>query len=180
MSIRSFETDLRSVTERGRSDERLAPAPAHRPYGNARDLRGMQMAVAACFPDTGLHVGDLAWLNRGAHDHVDLRSRIDLWETADRGVRGWTFLRPNGGFNLLIDSSYADAGQIDWMLDVVQAHVADAEAAGDPPVALYTYGLDTEHSPTDRIASASGLSGAGLLLRLPRAAGSSRWALQVS
>jgi predicted N-acetyltransferase YhbS len=111
----------------------------------------MQAAVAACFPDIGLHVGDLAWMNRGANDQVDLCSRIDLWETADRTVRGWTFLRPGGGFNLLIDSRYANADQIDWMLDVVQAHVADAEAAGDPPVALYTYGLDTDRSPTDRI-----------------------------
>ncbi len=110
----------------------------------------MQAAVAACFPDTGLHVGDLAWMIRG-HDHVDLRSRIDLWETADRAVRGWTGLHPNGGFYLFIDPGHADAGQIDWMLDVVQAHATDAEAAGDPRVALCTDGLDSERSTTDRI-----------------------------
>ncbi|MGO9961601.1 MAG: hypothetical protein ACLP50_37450 [Solirubrobacteraceae bacterium] len=66
-------------------------------------------------------------------------------------MRGWTFLRPNGGFNLLIDSRHADARQIDRMLDVVQAHAADAKAAGDPPVALDTYALDTDRSTTDRV-----------------------------
>jgi N-acetylglutamate synthase-like GNAT family acetyltransferase len=58
---------------------------------------------------------------------------------------------PDGGFYLFINSSHADAGQIDRMLDVLQAHATDAEGAGDPPVALHTYGLDTERSPTDRI-----------------------------
>lgn len=108
------------------------------------------MAVAACFPDTGLHVGGLAWMMR-EHDHVDLRSRIDLWETADQVVRGWTGVSPSGGFYLLIDPSHANASQVDRMLDVVEAHATDAEAAGDPQVALFTDGLDTERSATDRI-----------------------------
>ncbi|MGO9961605.1 MAG: hypothetical protein ACLP50_37475 [Solirubrobacteraceae bacterium] len=59
-------------------------------------------------------------------------------------------MHPNGCFYLFIDPHHAGAGQIDRMLDVVQAHATDAEAAGDPPVALYTYGLDTERSATDR------------------------------
>jgi len=113
----------------------------------------MQMVVAACFPETGLHVGDLAWMNRWPYDHVDLRSRIDLWETGNREVRGWTFLRPDGGFDLVIDPRDASVEQIDGMLDVVQAHVADARAVGDPAVAIYTYGIDVDRNPTDRIVA---------------------------
>lgn len=53
--------------------------PVRRAYAGTDDLRLMQMAVAATFPNTGLHVGDLAWLARD-QGHLELRLRIDLWD----------------------------------------------------------------------------------------------------
>lgn len=47
------------------------------------------------------------------------------------------------------------------MLDAVDARAADAVTAGDPPTALYTYGVDVEYgidverSATDRAVAAA-------------------------
>jgi GNAT superfamily N-acetyltransferase len=123
-----------------------------RPYAGADDLRQMQMTLAAAFPNTGLHVGDLAWLARDL-GHMERRLRIDLWEDTVGRLAGWTFLRPNGGFNLFVDGGRASIDAIDLMLNVIDERAGEAVAAGDPPTPLYTYSFDAGRSATDRVVA---------------------------
>ena len=122
---------------------------ADRPYQDAADLRRMQGAVAAAHAITALRVGDVAWLRR-PYSHYDLRARIRLWEAAAGQLVGWTFLRPNGGFNLFVAPGRGEPPLLDAMLTHLLAAARAAVEAGDPPVALYTYGLDPSRSAEDR------------------------------
>lgn len=52
-----------------------------RAYGGAHILRRLQTAVADTFPDTGPHIGDVAWLGRD-QGHLEPRLHIDVWGDA--------------------------------------------------------------------------------------------------
>src|SRR5437763_1968606 len=120
-------------------------ALASRRYREASDLRRMQQALARAYATTGLRVGDLAWLRR-SFTHRDLSLHVQLWETPDEQTIAWVFLRPNGGFNLFIAPRFADPTLLDELLGWVDSAADAAVAAGDPPVGLYTYGLDLDRS----------------------------------
>ena len=125
-----------------------------RPYADATDLRRMQVLVARAYPITSLRVGDLAWLAR-YYTHLDLTLRVRLWEDDARQLVGWTYLRHFGGFNICVAPHHADPALLGEMLDAVDATARASIAAGDPPVSLYTYGLDLSRSDEDRaLASA--------------------------
>ena len=109
----------------------------------------MQAAVARAYASTSLRVGDLAWLTRyQSHRHLALDIRI--WEDASGELVGWTYCRAFGGFNVFVALGQATAGLLDEMLATVESTARSAVAAGDPPVALYTYGVDLARSDEDR------------------------------
>jgi predicted N-acetyltransferase YhbS len=109
----------------------------------------MQVLVARAYHITGLRVGDLVWLTR-YYTHFDLALRVRLWEDASGDLVGWTYCRHFGGFNLFVAPGRADDALLDEMLAAVQELAAASVAAGDPPVGLYTYGLDLARSVEDR------------------------------
>lgn len=124
-----------------------------RPYAGAGDLRRMQALVARAFRTTPLHVGDLAWLARNCTQR-EFSLYIRLWEDGGRLI-GSTFSRPNGGFNVFVAPGCADDGLLDEMLAVVDGGAKAAVLAGDPPVDLYTYGIDVSRSVEDRSLAAA-------------------------
>jgi hypothetical protein len=126
-----------------------------RPYAGATDLRRMQAAVARAYVTTSLRVGDLAWLTR-YHTHRELSLDIRLWEDDEGQLIGWTFFRSFGGFNVFVAPGCADDRLLDEMLAVVDEAARTSVAAGDPPVSLYTYGVDLSRSVEDRALAASG------------------------
>ncbi len=113
----------------------------------------MQAVVARAVTTTSLHVGDLAWLVRG-HTHRELALYIRLWED-DARLIGWTFSRPNGGFNLFVVPGCATDGLLDEMLTAITNDATASVSAGDPAVGLYTYGIDVARSPEDRALAAA-------------------------
>jgi ribosomal protein S18 acetylase RimI-like enzyme len=125
-----------------------------RPYAGIADLRRMQAAVARAYRITSLRVGDLAWLTR-YHTHRELSLDIRLWEDGRRRLLGWTFFRAFGGFNIFVAPGVADDALLDEMLNEVVGAAGASVAAGDPPVSLYTYGLDLSRSPEDRALAAA-------------------------
>lgn len=125
-----------------------------RPYAGAADLRRMQAAVARAYPTTSLRVGDLAWLTR-YHTHRELSLDIRLWEDVEGQLVGWTFFRSFGGFNAFVTPGRADDALLDEMLTVVDDSARASVAAGDPPVSLYTYGVDLSRSGEDRALAAA-------------------------
>ena len=123
----------------------------------------MQAAVADAYAITSLRVGDVAWLTR-YHTHLDLGLRIRLWDDDGGRIVGWTYLRAFGGFNAFVAPGAATNALLDEMLAVVVG-IADASvAAGDPPVGLYTYGIDLARSDEDRTLAAA-LERHGLAVR---------------
>jgi len=124
-----------------------------RPYAGAGDLRHMQAVVARAFTTTSLHVGDLSWLARHSTQR-EFSLYIRLWEDGARLI-GWTFSRPNGGFNAFVVPGCADDGLLDEMLAVVDDGATAAVSAGDPPVDLYTYEIDVSRSVEDRSLAAA-------------------------
>jgi predicted N-acetyltransferase YhbS len=122
---------------------------ASRPYASAADLRRMQAALAEAYAITTMRVGDLAWLTR-YHTHRELALNIRLWEDDDRRIVGWTYFRARGGFNLFVAPGYADEGLIHEMVSTIDEAARVSVAAGDPPVSLYTYGIDLARSAEDR------------------------------
>jgi ribosomal protein S18 acetylase RimI-like enzyme len=128
-------------------------AYTNREYSGASDLRIMQAMIARCFTTQSMRVGDLAWLSRVA-THRTLANDIHLWEDAT-GLVGWTFVRDRGGFNVFADPTSAPDSLVQEMLDHVESAVARSLAAGDPPRAPYTYGVDETRSEYDqRLAEA--------------------------
>lgn len=127
---------------------------ANRVYAGADDLRRMQAAVAAAFASTGMRVGDLAWLSRHqTHRHLALDIR--LWEDDAGQLVGWTFFRPNGGFNVFLAPGQGEPAFVDALLDVIDETARRAVAAGDPLDSLYTYGIDLSRSAEDRALAAA-------------------------
>ena len=129
-----------------------------RPYAGAPDMRRMEESVARAYSITSLRVGDLAWLSRG-QTHRQLTLDIRLWEDPSGELRAWTFFR-NGGFTAFLASGTADDALVDEMLAVIDEVARSGVAAGDPPVALDTYGIEPARSAEDR-ALAAGLERAG-------------------
>jgi ribosomal protein S18 acetylase RimI-like enzyme len=129
-------------------------SPISRPYAGVADLRRMQAALSRAYHTTGLRVGDLAWLTR-YHTHRELALDIRLWEDAASRLVGWTFFRAKGGFNLFVAPGCADDALLDEMLATIEAAAHASVAAGDAPVALYTYGLDRSRSLEDRAVVAA-------------------------
>jgi hypothetical protein len=129
-------------------------ARSSRPYGGVADLRRMQAAVARAYLATSLRVGDLAWLSR-YHTHRELSLNIRLWEDDGGHLVGWTFFRSHGGFNVFVAPGRADDALLDEMLAVVDEIARASVAAGDPPVGLYTYGVDLSRSAEDRALAAA-------------------------
>jgi len=127
---------------------------ASRAYAGAADLRRMQEAVARAYAITSLRVGDLAWLTRYS-THRQLALDIRLWEDQDGAVVGWTYVRHFGGFNVFVAPGRADDALLDEMLAEVDRIARASAAAGDPPVSLYTYGLDLTRSDEDRAVAAA-------------------------
>ena len=123
-----------------------------RAYRDAADFRRMQDALARGYAVTGLRVGDLAW-NRRQYAHRDLANHVRLWESAGEVV-AWAYLRV-GGFNLFVAPGLAESALLDEMLGWVNATARAAVAAGDPAVALYTYGIDLDRSAEDRAIAAA-------------------------
>lgn len=129
-------------------------ARSSRPYAGVADLRRMQAAVARAYLTTSLRVGDLAWLSR-YHTRRELSLDIRLWEDDGGHLVGWTFFRSHGGFNLFVAPGRADDALLDEMLAVVDEIARASVAAGDPPVGLYTYGMDLSRSHEDRALAAA-------------------------
>jgi predicted N-acetyltransferase YhbS len=125
-----------------------------RAYAGAGDLRRMQTAMARAYAITTLRVGDLAWLSR-YHTHRELGFSIRLWEDEAGEVVGWTYYRARGGFNLFVAPGHADDALLDEMLAEIEGIAQASEAAGDPTVSLYTYGLDPGGSDEDRALAAA-------------------------
>jgi len=113
----------------------------------------MQAIVARAVRTTSLHVGDLAWLVRG-HTHRELALYVRVWED-DARLIGWTFSRPNGGFNLFVVPGRATDGLVDEMVTTIAGDATASVSAGDPPVDPYTYGIDVARSPEDRALAAA-------------------------
>ena len=115
----------------------------------------MQAAVARAYAITGLRVGDLAWLMRyQTHRHLALDIR--LWEDDAGQIVGWTYLRSFGGFNVFVAPGRADDALLDELLTTIDEMARASVSAGDPPIGLYTYGVDVTRSAEDR-ALAAGL-----------------------
>jgi len=124
-----------------------------RAYAGAADLRRMQAAVARAYASTSLRVGDLAWLTRyQTHRHLGLDIR--LWEDAAGEVVGWVYLRSFGGFNVFAAPGRANDALLDEMLATIDSLAEASVAAGDPPIGLYTYGVDVTRSDEDRALAA--------------------------
>ena len=114
----------------------------------------MQAAVARAYAITSLRVGDLAWLTRyQAHRHLALDIR--LWEDDGGRTIGWTYLRSFGEFNVFVAPGRADEALLDEMLATVDELARASVAMGDPPIALYTYGVDVARSEEDRALAAA-------------------------
>lgn len=124
-----------------------------RPYASAADLRKMQAAVSRAYATTTLRVGDVAWVSR-YHTHRELTFAIRLWEDQSGKLVGWTYLRARGGFNLFVAPGCSRDDLLDEMLAVILAAADASERAGDPPVGLYTYGIDVTYSGEDRALAA--------------------------
>jgi predicted N-acetyltransferase YhbS len=108
----------------------------------------MEEALAAAYGSTSLRVGDLSWLSR-EHSHRELALYIRLWED-DRGrLVAWTWVRPNGEFNVFVAPGEGYGAFFDELLAVVEEAARAPVAAGDPPVALNTYGVDPARSAED-------------------------------
>jgi predicted N-acetyltransferase YhbS len=133
-----------------------------RAYAGASDLRRMQDGVARAYAITSLRAGDLAWLSR-YHTHRELGFAIRLWEDTAGTLVGWTYYRARGGFNLFVAPGWGDATLLDEMLAEIDGMALASEAAGDPPIGLYTYGVDLGRSDEDR-ALARALERHGLVL----------------
>jgi predicted N-acetyltransferase YhbS len=129
-------------------------AVTSRPYRDAADLRRMQDALARAYPITGLRVGDLAWLRR-PFSHRDLARHVQLWEVEDGRIAAWAYLRSNDGFNLFVAPGAAEPALLDEVLGWVNGAARAAVEAGDPPAALYTYGLDLGRSAEERAIAAA-------------------------
>ena len=129
-----------------------------RPYAGAPDLRRMEERLARAYAFTSMRVGDLAWLSR-SQTHRQLALDIRLWEDASGQVAAWTYFR-NGGFTVFLAPGTADDSLVDELLGVIDDAARSGVAAGDPPVALDTYGIDPARSAEDR-ALAAGLERAG-------------------
>jgi hypothetical protein len=127
---------------------------ASRSYAGAADLRRMQEAVARAYRITSLRVGDLAWLTR-YHTHRELSLDIRLWENGRGEIVGWTFFRAFGGFNVFVAPGRADDPLLDELLNEIDAAARASLAAGDPPVRLYTYGIDLSRSAEDGALAAA-------------------------
>jgi predicted N-acetyltransferase YhbS len=125
-----------------------------RAYAGVADLRRMQASMAHAYAITSLRVGDLAWLSR-YHTHRELGFAIRLWEDEAGTLVGFTFYRARGGFNVFVAPGHADNALLDTMLAEIDGIARAAEAAGDPPVSLYTYGLDLGRSDEDRALAAA-------------------------
>lgn len=125
-----------------------------RPYAGAADLRRMQAAAAGAYLTASLRVGDLAWLTRH-HTHRELSLDIRLWENGAGQLIGWTFFRSNGGFNVFVAPGCADDALLDEMLTVIDKAARKSVVAGDPPVGLYTYGVDLSRSVEDGALAAA-------------------------
>ncbi|MGE3912134.1 MAG: GNAT family N-acetyltransferase [Chloroflexota bacterium] len=110
--------------------------------------------MADAYAITSLRVGDVAWLTR-YHSHRELSLHIRLWEDWAGQVVGWTYLRERGGFNLFVAPGQAGNGLLDSMLAEIDAQAQAGISAGDPPVSLYTYGVDVSRSPEDRVLAAT-------------------------
>jgi predicted N-acetyltransferase YhbS len=117
----------------------------------------MQAAIADAYAITSLRVGDLAWLRR-YHTHRELSLSIRLWEDKAGRVVGWSYARSFGGFNLFVAPGLTP-DTLDVLLDEMLGEIDTIEraskAAGDPPVALYTYGIDLSRSDEDRAVAAA-------------------------
>jgi ribosomal protein S18 acetylase RimI-like enzyme len=122
---------------------------ASRPYAGVADLRHIQRLVARSYASTGLRVGDIAWLSR-YHTHRELAYAIRLWEDDAGQVVGWIYYRARGGFNLFVAPGHTDDALLDQMLGGILEIAAASQASGDPPVRLYTYGVDVRRSDEDR------------------------------
>jgi predicted N-acetyltransferase YhbS len=114
----------------------------------------MQHTVARAYAITSLRVGDLAWLSR-YHTHRELGFAIRLWEDETGEIVGWTYYRARGGFNLFVAPGHADDHLLDEMLAEIDGIARTSDAAGDPPIGLYTYGLDLGRSDEDRALAAA-------------------------
>ncbi|HZD68043.1 MAG TPA: GNAT family N-acetyltransferase [Actinomycetes bacterium] len=125
-----------------------------RAYAGVGDLRRMQAAVAGAFASTSLRVGDLAWLARD-HTHRELALDIRIWEGDEGRLLGWTFYRSNGGFLVFVAPGCGDDALVDEMLAVIDEAARTSVAAGDAPVSLHTYGIDTVRSAEDRLLAAA-------------------------
>jgi hypothetical protein len=123
----------------------------------------MQAAVAQAYQITSLRVGDLAWLTR-YYTHRALSLDIRIWEDDAGRIVGWTYLRAFGGFNVFVAPGHAEDDLLDEMLGVIAGLARASVEAGDPPVALYTYGVDLSRSDEDR-ALAAALERHGFTLR---------------
>jgi len=104
----------------------------NRAYSGPDDLRRMQALLASHYAETHLRVGDLAWLVR-AYTQPELTDRIRLWADELGELRGWTFHRDNGGFNI-----FPAPDLLSEMLNVID------KAGGK-----YTYAIDLSR-PADR------------------------------
>src|SRR5438874_381327 len=113
----------------------------------------MQDAVARAYTITSLRAGDLAWLRR-PYSHRDLSLHIRVWEDDANEVVAFTFLGV-GGFNLCVARGSGGDALLDEMLAGVEAGAGAAVETGDPPVGLYTYGLDLGRSSEDRAVAAA-------------------------
>jgi ribosomal protein S18 acetylase RimI-like enzyme len=134
-----------------------------RPYAGAPDLRRMQQVVADAYTTTTLRVGDVAWISRYSTHH-ELMARIRLWDDAAGRLIGWSYLRARGGFNVFVASGQAAPGLLDEMLGEIERLAEASVAAGDPPVGLYTYGIDVAHSEEDRALAEALQAGVGGVL----------------
>jgi GNAT superfamily N-acetyltransferase len=128
-----------------------------RPYAAAADLRRMEETLAHAYASTSLRVGDLSWLSRD-HTHRELALDIHLWEDAAGQLVAWTYFRSNGEFNVFIvpGTRHADdAALADALLGTIEHAGRTSLAAGDPPVTLVTYAIDTARSAEDRTLAAA-------------------------
>jgi ribosomal protein S18 acetylase RimI-like enzyme len=128
-----------------------------RAYAGAADLRRMEELLASAYASTSLRVGDLSWLSR-EHTHRELSLDIRLWEDASGRLIAWTYFRPNGEFNVFVapDSVHVeDSALFDELLEFVEVAARASVAAGDPPLTLNTYSVDTSRSALDRSLAAA-------------------------
>jgi predicted N-acetyltransferase YhbS len=96
----------------------------------------------------------VAWLTRyQTHRHLALDIR--LWEDEAGEVVGWTYVRSFGGFNVFVAPGHAEDALLDAMLATVDEIAGASVAVGDPPIGLYTYGIDVSRSAEDLALAAA-------------------------